>query len=68
MRGLFAEGRPLCDSIRGRFRLELRLTLLGGQRILDRIEALRFDVLSRRPRLGPADALIVLCRAFRWRA
>jgi squalene synthase HpnC len=68
VRGLFAEGRPLCDALSGRFRLELRLTVLGGERILDRIEARDFDVLSRRPRLGPADALIVLGRATRWRA
>jgi squalene synthase HpnC len=67
VRGLFAEGRPLCDAVRGRFRLELRLTVLGGQRILDRVEAMRFDVLSRRPRLGPVDALIVLGRSLRWR-
>lgn len=68
VRGLFAEGRPLCDAVRGRFRLELRLTVLGGERILDRIEARRFDVLSRRPKLGPADALVILGRAARWRA
>jgi len=54
--------------VRGRFRLELRLTFLGGQRILDKIEALRYDVLSRRPKLGPADALVVLGRAARWAA
>ncbi len=68
VRALFAEGRPLCDAVRGRFRLELRLTLLGGQRILDKIEALRYDVLSRRPRLGPADALVILGRAAWWGA
>ena len=68
VRGLFAKGRPLCDAVRGRFRLELRLTVLGGERVLDRIEAQRFDVLSRRPKLGPADALIILGRAAGWRA
>ena len=68
VRARFAEGRPLCDAVRGRFRLELRLTFLGGQRILDKIEALRYDVLSRRPKLGPADALVVLGRAARWAA
>ncbi len=67
-RAMFAAGRPLCDAVRGRFRLELRLTVLGGERILDRIESRRFDVLSRRPKLGPADALVILGRAARWKA
>jgi phytoene synthase len=66
-RTMFAAGRPLCDAVRGRFRLELRLTVLGGERILDRIEAQRFDVLKYRPKLGPADALVILGRAARWR-
>jgi len=65
-RALFAAGRPLCDAVRGRFRWELRLTWLGGQRILDRIEAAGHDVLSGRPRLGPTDALVVLGRAVTW--
>src|SRR2546425_577917 len=67
-RSLFAEGRPLCGAVRGRFRLELRLTWLGGQRILDRIEAARYDVLTRRPRLGPWDALVIFKRAMTWGA
>jgi squalene synthase HpnC len=36
-RDLLATGRPLCDAVRGRFRWELRLTWLGGRRILERI-------------------------------
>jgi len=67
-RRLFTEGRPLCNAARGRFRLELRLTWLGGQRILDRIEAARYDVLTRRPKLGPSDALVVFARAMTWAA
>jgi hydroxysqualene synthase len=65
-RALFETGRPLCDTVRGRFRWELRLTWLGGQRILDRIEACGYDVLSGRPRLGRADALVILGRAAAW--
>jgi squalene synthase HpnC len=66
-RELFIAGRPLCNAVRGRFRWELRLTWLGGQRILDRIEAQDFDVLSRRPKLGLKDALVILWRAVAWR-
>jgi hypothetical protein len=54
-RRLFDQGRPLCDQTRGRLRYELRATWLGGVRILDRIEASGFDVLSVRPTLGFSD-------------
>ena len=46
---------PLCDRLRGRLRYEIRLTWLGGTRILDRIEAAHFDVLNHRPTIGAAD-------------
>jgi squalene synthase HpnC len=54
-RALFNDGQPLCDHLRGRLGWEIRLTWLGGTRILDRIEAVKYDVLSQRPTLGLAD-------------
>ena len=54
-RTLFNDGQPLCDRLRGRLGWEIRLTWLGGTRILDRIEAIEFDVLSQRPTIGMAD-------------
>jgi squalene synthase HpnC len=54
-RALFDDGRPLCDRLRGRLRYEIRMTWLGGTRILDRIEAARFDVLNHRPTIGATD-------------
>jgi phytoene/squalene synthetase len=65
-RALFHSGRPLCDAVRGRLRWELRLTLQGGLRILEKIELVDYDVLTRRPRLGAADALRVSSRAMMW--
>lgn len=66
-RELFAAGRPICDAVRGRLRWELRVTWLGGMRILDEIEAAGCDVLSRRPTLGVRDAPVLGWRALRWR-
>jgi len=43
-RRLFEEGRAVCDGLGGRLRYELRLTWLGGVRILDRLEQKGFDV------------------------
>jgi squalene synthase HpnC len=55
-RALFNAGRPICDAFHGRMRYQLRVTWLGGTRILDRLAAVRFDVVDRRPTLGARDA------------
>jgi squalene synthase HpnC len=65
-RALFASGRAVCDSLHGRLRWELRLTWLGGCRILDRLEQSGYDVFNHRPALGPGDAPALLWRAVRW--
>ena len=64
---LFERGRHVCDGVRGRLRLELRLTWLGGRRILDRIERSRSDLLHDRPTLHRSDIPGLLWAAFRWR-
>ena len=66
-RALFDEGRGVADGVSGRLRWELRLTWLGGVRILDRLERDGFDVFRRRPALGPADAPVIVWRALAWR-
>jgi hydroxysqualene synthase len=65
-RELFDQGRPVCDAVRGRLRWELRLTWLGGSRVLDRIEAAGFDVFHHRPSLTIADAPALVWEAIRW--
>jgi len=67
-RHLFQDGRPVCDAVRGRLRLELRATWLGGMRILDRIEAAGFDTLLRRPVIGSSDLPWFVWRTLTWRA
>ncbi len=65
-RALFEAGRPVCDGVSGRLRWELRMTWLGGMRILERTEAADFDVFSRRPHLRPTDGAVLVWRALRW--
>jgi phytoene synthase len=65
-RALFEAGRPVCDAVGGRLRWELRVTWLGGMRILDNTEAGDFDVFSRRPRLRPIDGALLVWKALRW--
>jgi hydroxysqualene synthase len=67
-RQLFDRGRLVCDTVAGRLRFELRLTWLGGVRILDRVEAGRADLLRHRPTLGRTDVPTLLWRALRWNA
>jgi hydroxysqualene synthase len=63
-RRLFQEGEDLPNRVSaGGLRLELRLTLLGGRAILDRIEASSYDVFGHRPVLSRADKIRLLIRA-----
>jgi phytoene synthase len=64
---LFEKGRLVCDRVPGRLRLELRLTWLGGRRILERLERNGFDVFHSRPTLGAADLPRLAWRALAWR-
>ena len=67
-RALFAEGRPVTEAVRGRLRYELRATWLGGNKILDRLEAVDYNIFAQRPTLGASDAAAILWRALWWPA
>lgn len=68
-RTLFAEGRPVCDVVAGRLRYELRATVLGGIRILDKLERSGFNVFEHRPRLNTSDLMVIGWKALiRWHA
>jgi len=67
-RALFAVGAPVVDAVRGRLRFELRATWLGGNRILDKLEAASFDMFTHRPRLTKTDVSVILWRAATWRS
>jgi squalene synthase HpnC len=65
-RELFVQGRSICDAVPGRLRWELRITWLGGSRILDKVQT-SVDALHRRPRLNAADIPLLIGRAVVWR-
>jgi squalene synthase HpnC len=62
----FRRGRAVCDGVRGRLRYELRVTWLGGRRILKRVDEARADLLDYRPTLGARDVPAILWRAAMW--
>ena len=64
-RALMLSGAPLARALPGRIGLELRFVVQGGLRILEKIEAVGYDVFARRPVLGRADWATLALRAFR---
>ena len=64
-RGLFVRGRPLCDAVSGRLRWELRMTWLGGCRVLDKVQRVA-DPLHHRPRLSVPDVVALLGQTAAW--
>ena len=66
-RDAFQGGRTVCDGVGGRLGLELRLTWLGGTTILDRLDAVGYDVYDTRPSLRAVDAVVLMLRAATWR-
>ena len=65
-RAQFEAGRAVCDGVRGRLRYELRITWLGGMKILERVEHIGAALLSQRPTIVTSDLPAVLWRAARW--
>jgi len=62
---LMRRGAPLVHALPGRLGWEIRLTVQGGLRILERIRQVRGDVFTRRPKLGPWDWLVLAGRSIR---
>ncbi len=66
-RTLFEAGRPVADAVRGRLAWELRATWGGGVRILDRLDAVEFDVYRARPALNWKDGPAIGWAILTWR-
>jgi phytoene synthase len=62
-RELFERGRNLPRLVGGRLSFELRLTWLGGMRILEKIAAQEYDTLSARPKITTIDKIELVARS-----
>ena len=62
-RDMILQGRPLARSLPGRIGLEIRATIQGGLRILEKIERAGYDVFRHRPVLRALDWPLLLVRA-----
>jgi squalene synthase HpnC len=62
-RELLMRGMPLAKALPGRLGMEIRATIAGGSRILDKIDAAQGDVFTRRPTLTKLDWVRILAGA-----
>jgi len=62
-RKLFHEGMPLTKTVSRRLAFDLELFSRGGLRVLDKIEAQRYDVLARRPAISKPERVRLMLAA-----
>jgi phytoene synthase len=62
-RTVMLAGAPLGWDLPGRIGLEIRAIVAGGLRILNKIEAIDYDVFNHRPELQPLDWPLILWRS-----
>jgi phytoene/squalene synthetase len=62
-RALFLEGLPLRGTLNRRLAVDIDLFSRGGMRVLDKIEALGYDVLAARPSISRTERVRLLAAA-----
>ena len=62
-RALMLQGAPLVHALPGRLGWEIRLTVQGGLRILERLRRVRGNIFEHRPKLGKWDWLVLAGRS-----
>jgi phytoene synthase len=62
-RGMLTTGAPLGRALPGRIGLEIRATVQGGLRILEKLERSRCDMFNQRPVLKWHDWPVIVARA-----
>lgn len=61
--GMMRDGAPLGSILRGRIGLEMRMIIAGGNRILDKLRGVNYDMFQRRPVLQAHDWVIMLLKS-----
>jgi phytoene/squalene synthetase len=62
-RRMLQAGAPLGRVLKGRVGMELRMIVLGGERILRKLDDAQGNVFAHRPRLQGTDWIYMLLRA-----
>ena len=62
-RELFLKGFPLAKTVNRRLGFDLELFSRGGMRVLEKIEALDYNVLSKRPAISKPERVLLMLQA-----
>lgn len=62
---MFNEGKVIQSYVPKSFLLQIRMTILGGEKILHKIVENDYDVFNKRPKLNKKDFLLILLKGFR---
>lgn len=60
---LFDEGKNLLKYLDGRFRIEIKWTIAGGEKVLNKIRKNEYDVFTKRPKLDSVDFISLLVKS-----
>ncbi len=60
---MMAKGAPLGSILTGRIGLEMRMIIAGGNRILQKLRRVNYDMFERRPVLQAHDWIIMLAKS-----
>lgn len=59
---LFDEGKSLLKYLNGRFKIEIKWTIAGGEKILEKMRRNNYDVFSERPKLSKIEFILLLAK------
>lgn len=59
---LFDEGKSLLKYLNGRFKIEIKWTIAGGEKILEKMRQNNYDVFSKRPKLNKIEFILLLVK------
>lgn len=62
-REIMNQGKELTKKLKGKFTVEIRWTILGGEEILKKIEKIDFNVVAIRPTISKLDYIKIFIRS-----
>ena len=60
---LFDEGKNLLKYLNGRFKIEIKWTIAGGEKVLDKIRKNDYNVFAQRPKLDKMDFMSLFIKS-----
>ncbi len=64
---MFFEGKKLLKFLPGKLKIQIKLTILGGLKILDKIKKNNYNVIYKRYTIDKKDVITLLLKSFLWK-